>query len=120
MRRIFGSTPKRPSTTAGVTSPTTSPLGRGSPEQRYRNFTVDHMAGILQIWGVQRGMLLQLEYLLDGPDAAGQILLPSDNHTTICTHNYNAIQSSGSSFNHYSGVELPPPSPRSNLAAYLR
>lgn len=65
-------------------------------------------------------MLLQLEYLLDGPDAAGQILLPSDNHTTICTHNYNAIQSSGSSFNHYSGVELPPPSPRSNLAAYLR
>lgn len=53
-------------------------------------------------------MLLQLGYLLDDPDATGQILFPSDNHIAICTHNDNAIQLSGSTFNHYLGVELPP------------
>ncbi|KAH6968677.1 hypothetical protein DER45DRAFT_532327 [Fusarium avenaceum] len=65
-------------------------------------------SGILQIRGEQRGMLLQLGYLLDDPDATGQILFPSDNHIAICTHNDNAIQLPGSTFNHYSGVELPP------------
>jgi hypothetical protein len=53
-------------------------------------------------------MLLQLGYFLDGTDAAGQILFPSDNHITLWIHNDNDIQLSGSSFNHYSGVELPP------------
>lgn len=52
-------------------------------------------------------MLLQLGYLLDGPDAAGQILFPSDNHITIYTHNDNTIHLSEANFNHHSGIKLP-------------
>jgi hypothetical protein len=67
---------------------------------------VDHLAGLLQLWGEQRGLPLQLGCFLGASDAVGQILFPSDNHVTIWIHNDNAIQLSGANFNHYSGVDV--------------
>jgi hypothetical protein len=48
-----------------------------------QNLTVDHVAGVLQIWGQERGLSLQLGCFLGDSDAVGQILFPSDFYTTV-------------------------------------
>ncbi|PCD35369.1 hypothetical protein AU210_007943 [Fusarium oxysporum f. sp. radicis-cucumerinum] len=68
------------------------------------NLTADQIAAVLQLWGDQRGIVLRLNVIVEGDQL--QVIFPTDDCTTIWIHNDNAVELSGTDFNHYSGVKL--------------
>ncbi|KAH7204113.1 hypothetical protein DER44DRAFT_747574 [Fusarium oxysporum] len=64
----------------------------------------DQIAAVLQLWGDQRGIVLRLNVIVEGDQL--QVIFPTDDCTTIWIHNDNAVELSGTDFNHYSGVKL--------------
>ncbi|KAJ4143668.1 hypothetical protein NW765_000816 [Fusarium oxysporum] len=61
-------------------------------------------AELLQLWGDQRVIVLRLNVIVEGDQL--QVIFPTDDCTTIWIHNDNAVELSGTDFNHYSGVKL--------------
>ncbi|RKK20005.1 hypothetical protein BFJ65_g6713 [Fusarium oxysporum f. sp. cepae] len=68
------------------------------------NLTTDQIAAVLQLWGDQRGIVLRLNVIVEGDQL--QVIFPTNDCTTIWIHNDNAVELSGTDFNHYSGVKL--------------
>ncbi|KAF5642324.1 hypothetical protein F52700_3172 [Fusarium sp. NRRL 52700] len=70
------------------------------------NLTINQVAAVVELWGEQCGIDLQLGVIIDGNEPSTLVLPSSDGAITIWIHNDNAAELLGSTYIHYSGVRI--------------